>query len=157
MGPPAITNTSSWVKIGKENDTVNVSSNTSVRYGDPASNRWVEKVMSGSFQASNNIFGDPAPGIPKEIQSYVLADESALLQNKLILKSVDGKKFWTFSIDNNGNFILTPSYSSGIPLNGNKTFIYTQDGQFKTNALCRTKDSQCLNSSNTWGSANYFN
>jgi hypothetical protein len=113
--------------------------------------------MSGSFQASNSTFGDPAPGIPKEIQSYSLADASTLLQNKLILKSPDEKKFWTLSIDNNGNFILTPTNSSGASLNTNKTFIYTQDGQFKTNALCRTKDSQCLNSSNTWGSTNYFN
>jgi hypothetical protein len=63
---------SSWVRIGKENDTVNVPPNTNVRYGDPASNKWVEKVMSGSFQASNTIFGDPTPGVVKEIQSLTV-------------------------------------------------------------------------------------
>lgn len=63
---------SSWARIGKENDTVNVPPNTNVRYGDPASNTWVEKVMSGSFQASNTIFGDPTPGVAKEIQSLTV-------------------------------------------------------------------------------------
>jgi len=63
---------SSWVRIGGENDTVNVPPNTSVRYGDPASNTWVEKVMSGSFQATNTIFGDPTPGVVKEIQSLTV-------------------------------------------------------------------------------------
>ena len=66
---------SSWVRIGGENDTVNVPTNTSVRYGDPVSNIWVEKVMSGSFQANNTIFGDPTPGVVKEIQSLTTATE----------------------------------------------------------------------------------
>ena len=60
--------TGRWLRLGFENDTVTVGPNTLVRYGH--GNRWTERVLTGTFRADNNLFGDPAPGVRKEIERF---------------------------------------------------------------------------------------
>lgn len=74
---PAPTAPGSWVRLGNEGDPATVAPNTAVRYGLPG--LWVTKVMSGSFQITNDTFGnDPAFGQAKVAEVWVpTAAESA--------------------------------------------------------------------------------
>ena len=68
--PPVVTAPPSpatgWTLIGYEFQTLTVAANTTVKYG--LNNQFVEKLVSGTFLASNVFFGaDPAPGFTKEI------------------------------------------------------------------------------------------
>jgi hypothetical protein len=56
-----------WKLIGKEGNTLTVPADTVVWYG--YRNKWVSKVVSGTFGAGNGFFGsDPAPGVTKEVR-----------------------------------------------------------------------------------------
>lgn len=57
-----------FTKIGDEGSTVTVGGEGSKMFRYGSGNRWVTKLMSGSFTANNSTFGDPAPGTRKEIQ-----------------------------------------------------------------------------------------
>jgi len=61
--------TEAWTKLGNEHDTVTVPPNTTIRYG--ANGLYVIRVMSGTFVADNTTFGDPIPGVPKEIDQFL--------------------------------------------------------------------------------------
>ena len=62
----------SWVGVGREWDTVTVGADTTVRYG--ANGAYVQKVVSGTFRATNEFFGsDPAPGVYKQVEALVTA------------------------------------------------------------------------------------
>ena len=71
--PSAPTDTE-WVKIGDEGETVLIVSGSSLRYGSPAEGRWsaVRAVDAPKVMASNEFFGDPAPGVFKELQMLVV-------------------------------------------------------------------------------------
>lgn len=71
--PPTIT----WKLIGHEGDTLNVAAGTTLRYG--SGTRFVQKVASGTFYASNGFFGsDPASGIWKEVDAQVVTTTPVL-------------------------------------------------------------------------------
>ena len=57
-----------WRLVGREGDSIEVPDRTLVRYG--AEGRWVARIVSGRFQASNEFFGhDPAPRIQKAVEA----------------------------------------------------------------------------------------
>lgn len=59
-----------WVRIGVESyPTVSVAPNTQVRYG--YGDRWVNATKSGVFNGNSTTFGDPYPGVLKEIQAFL--------------------------------------------------------------------------------------
>ena len=61
--------------IGRENQTVQIYGITRVRYG--IGDKWVNKTVSETFQATNNFFGiDPAPGIAKIVESIEAGEET---------------------------------------------------------------------------------
>lgn len=69
---PSTTPAGSWVHLANEGDPATVAPNTTVRYGLPG--LWVTKVLSGSFQISNDTFGsDPAYGSAKIAEVWVPA------------------------------------------------------------------------------------
>lgn len=60
----------SWRRLGREHQQLSVPAGTTVRYG--ANGNYVQKVVSGAFQASNGFFGaDPAPGMLKAVDRLV--------------------------------------------------------------------------------------
>ena len=53
--------------LGNEGQFIEIKNPITVRYGN--NNRWVEKYVSSTFQATNSFFGsDPAPGIVKQVE-----------------------------------------------------------------------------------------
>jgi hypothetical protein len=64
----------SWNGLCKENQKTQVSANTLVRYG--VRKNWVLRVVSGYVVANNQLFGDPAPGVVKELQQAIFAGNS---------------------------------------------------------------------------------
>jgi hypothetical protein len=59
---------------GNEGSTITVPPNTPVRYGK--GDKWAYATMSGSFAANNARFGDPVPGIRKELQTRAISNVS---------------------------------------------------------------------------------
>ena len=58
-----------WVRIGSDNQTLSVAPNTKVRYG--YGDQWITRTMSGDFVGNSATFGDPYPGVMKEIQAFL--------------------------------------------------------------------------------------
>ena len=62
--------TEPWKTIGREFDTIEITEETRIRYGD-LRGKWVEKSVTGSFKATNEFFGsDPYPCHLKYVQVY---------------------------------------------------------------------------------------
>ena len=69
IDPPA-SSPATWQRLGGEWDTVTVPAETTVRYG--ANGVYVQKVVSGTFRATNEFFGgDPVPGVLKAVDALV--------------------------------------------------------------------------------------
>ena len=86
------------VKLGNENDNVTVSPFTLVRFGDILTNRFFERVMSGSFQITIVTFGDPAPGTAKS--AYAVTGGFPLTYFPTIVPVVSNYLlFYTFGSD----------------------------------------------------------
>lgn len=52
-----------WTQCATENGTCNVSGTRTVRYG--LGNQWATRTATDSIACSNDVFGDPAPGVNK--------------------------------------------------------------------------------------------
>ncbi len=66
------------MQLGVEGESFVVPSNSRVRYGASATDRYEERVLSGAFVATNPFFGgDPAPGARKQV--YLLNDGSTVV------------------------------------------------------------------------------
>lgn len=66
MTPPveAQTTTTTWTFCSNEWANCTIPGTRQVRYG--ANNKFVYKTLSNSVQCTNSVFGDPAPGVPKQ-------------------------------------------------------------------------------------------
>ena len=104
-----------WRFIGSEYQEFTVPADSKIRYG--ISGQYIEKTLSGTFVATNSLFGtDPAPGQTKYVEAYLpISPATSIVLERVNATMPVGVSGQTFSVTTDGYV----SEDVTVTINGN--------------------------------------